>query len=133
MVDQILNEQRYDLLDEFMTDNVEFYGTGPTITGLTALKKWFAMFGNAFPDWHTTINDMVAEGDKVAVRIFSSGTHQGELESIPATGKAITQSAIVIYRLINGKIVEGRLETDSMKMMQQMGLIPSPPSSKKAT
>ena len=59
----------------------------------------------------TTIHDMVAEGDKVAVRITSNGTHLGDFQAISATGKPYTQHAIVIYRLTNGKIVEGRLQT----------------------
>jgi predicted ester cyclase len=69
---------------------------------------------------------MVAEGDKVAARITSSGTHQGDFEGLPATGKPYTQNAIVIYRLTNGKIAEARLQTDTMSMMQQLGLIPAP-------
>jgi len=125
-IEQILNNQRYDLIDEFFVDTVELHGTGPSIIGRTALVEVYATFFAAFPDWHTTIDDMVAEGDKVVVRITSNGTHQGEMQGIPATGKPYTQNAIVIYRLTNGKIVEGRLQTDMLSMMQQLGLMPAP-------
>jgi steroid delta-isomerase-like uncharacterized protein len=124
-IDQVLNNQRRDLIDEFLVDTVELHGTGPAIVGLPAVVAWYAAFATAFPDWHTTIDEMVAEGDKVVARITSNGTHQGEMQGIPATGKPYTQNAIVIYRLTNGKIVEARLQTDMLSMMQQLGLMPA--------
>ena len=125
-IEQVLNNQRHDLIDEFLVESVELHGVGPSIFGRTALVEFYTTFFAAFPDWHTTIDDMVAEGDKVVVRITSNGTHKGEMQGIPATGKPYTQHAIVIYRLTNGKIVEGRLQTDMMSMMQQLGLMPAP-------
>jgi len=125
-IGQVLNNQRLDLIDEFLVESVELHGVGPSITGRTALVEFYTMFFAAFPDWHTTIDDMVAEGDKVVVRITSNGTHLGDYQAIPATKKPYTQNAIVIYRLTNGKIVEGRLQTDMLSMMQQLGLMPTP-------
>jgi steroid delta-isomerase-like uncharacterized protein len=124
-IEQILNNQRLDLIDEFFVDTVELHGVGPGIIGRTALVEFYAMFGAAFPDWHTAIDDMVAEGDRVVVRYTATSTHQGEFRGIPATGKPYTQNAIVIYRLTNGKIVEARLQTDMLSMMQQLGLRPT--------
>jgi steroid delta-isomerase-like uncharacterized protein len=125
-IEQVLNNKRHDLIDEFLDDTIEFHGTGPSIIGQKAVVEWYAMFAAAFPDWHTTIDDMVAEGDKVVLRITSTGTHLGEMQGIPATGKPITQYAIAIYRLTNGKIAEARLQTDNLSMMQQMGLMADP-------
>jgi predicted ester cyclase len=125
-IEQILNNQHHDLIDEFLVESVELHGVGPSIIGRTALVEFYTMFFAAFPDWHTTIDDMVAEGDKVVVRITSNGTNLGDYQAISATGKPYTQHAIVIYRLTNGKIVEGRLQTDMMSMMQQLGLMPAP-------
>lgn len=125
-IEQILNNQQHDLVDEFFVDTVELHGVGPSIIGRSAVVEWLAMFAAAFPDWHTTIDDMVAEGDKVVVRTTSNGTHQGEFEGLPATGKPLTQYSITIFRLTNGKIVEARLQTDMLSMMQQLGLIPTP-------
>jgi steroid delta-isomerase-like uncharacterized protein len=125
-IEQVLNNQRHDLIDEFLADSVEFHGTGPSVIGLTAVVEWLTMFAAAFPDWHTTIDDVVAEGDRVVVRITSNGTHQGEMQGLPATGRPYTQYAIIIYRLTNGKIVEARLQTDMLSMMQQLDLIPAP-------
>ena len=125
-IEQVINEHRYDLVDEFFVDTVEFHGVGPSIIGRDAAAEWYAMFGAAFPDWHMTINDMIAEGDKVVVRYTATGTHQGEFQGIPATGKPFTQYTIIIYLLSNGKIVEARLQTDMLSMMQQLGLMPAP-------
>jgi len=125
-IDQILNDQRLDLIDEFFVDNVELHGVGPGIIGRTALAEFYAMFSAAFPDWHTVIDDMVAEGDKVVVRYTAASTHKGEFRGIPATGKSYTQNTIVIYRLTNGKIAEGWLLNDNLRMMQQLGVIPGP-------
>jgi steroid delta-isomerase-like uncharacterized protein len=124
-IEQFVNDQRHDLVDEFLVDTVELHGPGPSIIGRNAVVEWYVMFSGAFPDWQTTIDEMVAEGDKVVVRITSNGTHQGEMQGIPATGKPVTQNAITIYRLTNGKIVEGRLQTDNLSMMQQLGLMPT--------
>lgn len=123
--EQVINEKRYDLADEFLVDSVEFHGVGPSVIGRKAVAEFYAMFGAAFPDWHTTIDDIVAEGDKVVVRTTSNGTHQGEFQGIPATGKPFTQYMINIIRLTNGKIVEARLQTDMLSMMQQLGLMPT--------
>ena len=125
-IEQVINEQRYDLADEFFVDTVELHGVGSGISGRTALAEFYATFGAAFPDWYMTIDDMVAEGDKVVVRYTANGTHRGEFQGIPATGKPYTQNAIVIYQLTNGKIVEGWLQTDMLSMMQQVGLMPAP-------
>jgi steroid delta-isomerase-like uncharacterized protein len=125
-IEQIVNNQRNDLVDEFFVDTVELHGPGPGINGRAALGEYYATFAAAFPDWHTRINDMVAEGDKVVVRYTATSTHQGEFRGIPATGKPYTQDAIAIYRLTNGKIVEGWVQTDLLSMMQQLGLMPTP-------
>ncbi|MDX1415300.1 MAG: ester cyclase [Candidatus Promineifilaceae bacterium] len=124
--DQIINNQRHDLLEEFLDENTAFHGPGPSYVGLAALKEWFAMYAAALPDLHTTIHDIIAEGNSVVLRYTGKGTHLGEMQGIPATGKTYTQQAIVIYHLSNGKIVEGWVQTDLLSMMQQLGLMPAP-------
>ena len=84
------------------------------------------MFLAAFPDLHVTIEDVVAEGDRVVVRTTYTGTHQADLQGIPATGKTVSESAITIFRLANGKIAEGWLVADNLGLMQQLGVIPAP-------
>ena len=126
-LDQVLNEQRHDLAEEFLAETVEFHGPGQSFIGLSEVTAWFAMLASAFPDWQATIIDMVAEGDKVVVRLNNKGTHQGEIPGIPpATDKTINQESIVMYHLTNGKIDEGRNFIDNLTFMQQLGVIPAP-------
>ena len=124
-IEQILNEQRLDLAEEFLTENIELHGSGIP-PGLEVVKQWFATFAAAFPDGYTTIEDMVAEGDRVVARTAFNGTHQGEMQGIPVTGKSVSIPSITIFRLDNGKIAEGWLVSDDLGMMQQLGVIPGP-------
>ena len=79
----------------------------------------------AFPDLKGSIDDMIAEGDKVAVRFTIQGTHQGVFRDIAPTGKRITVSGLEIDRCAGGKFVETWLISDRLGMMQQLGAIPS--------
>lgn len=124
--EQIMNNKRYDLIDEFFVETVELHGVGPGISGRTAAVEMYTTLFAAFPDWHLAIDDIFAEEDKVAVRYTATGTNQDSFQGIPATGKLYTQKAIVIYHLTNGKIVEGWVQTDMLSMMQQLGLMPAP-------
>ena len=84
------------------------------------------MFRAAFPDLHVTIDDLVAEGEMVAVRATMTGTHQGELMGMPPTGKQVNFQFISIEHLRGGKVVERWEQADMMGMMQQLGMGPSP-------
>ena len=94
--------------------------------GLEGTKQLVTMYRNAFPDVHFTIDEQIAEGDKVMTRWTAHGTHQGELAGIPATGKSSTVTGIVVDRLVNGKIAESWGIFDEFGMMQQLGVIPTP-------
>lgn len=85
-----------------------------------------AMFYTGFPDLHHTIDDQVAEGDKVATRLTFHGTHLGDFQGIPPTGKEVTFSAIVIDKYRDGKMVEHWSMSDTLGLMQQLGVIPQP-------
>ena len=76
------------------------------VTGLTGMRQVVEMSRNAIPDMRGTIEELVAEGDKVACRYSGHGTHEGELMGVAATGKAISVTGICIYRIANGKIQE---------------------------
>ena len=82
---------------------------------------------SAFPDFAPTLEDQIAEGDKVANRVvFHAGTHKGDFQGIPPTGKPVTITAITIDRVAGGKIVEHWIEFDALGMMQQLGAVPAP-------
>lgn len=86
---------------------------------------------DAFPDMHVTIDDMIAEGDKVAARVTMTGTHKGEFMGIPPTNKKVTISLIFIDRFAGGKIVEDHGEYNALDLMRQLGLpVPTPKKEK---
>ena len=115
-----------DILDEFLApDFVErnpFPGMAPTREGW---KQVFLGFVTGAPGYHV-VEDLVAEGDKVAGRITAYGTHEGELFGVPRTGKPIRVSGIAVWRIRDGRIVEHWHETDGLGLMQQLGVLPAP-------
>jgi steroid delta-isomerase-like uncharacterized protein len=105
-LEQVFNEGRHDLVEEFLVEGIEFHGAG-IAPGLAAAEEWVAMLAAAFPEQHVTIDDVIAEGDRVVVRTTLNGTHQGEMQGNPATGNPVNQPSITIFRLAKGKIAEG--------------------------
>lgn len=94
--------------------------------GREGAKQVFNMFRAAFPDLHFTVEDQVAEGDKVVSRLTVRGTHRGQFQGIPPTGKTVTVGLIDIFRIAGGKGVERWGQMDSMGLMQQLGAVPQP-------
>jgi len=116
------NERRPEILDELQTSDVVNYGTSMKINNLKEYKQVYGMFLSAFHDTHLTIEEIVAEGDRVMTRVLFSGVQQGALEGIPATGKPVTISIFTVFRLVNGKIAEEWEIYDDLGMMQQLGM-----------
>jgi steroid delta-isomerase-like uncharacterized protein len=83
-------------------------------------------FRRAFPDATFTVQDMVAEGDRVAVRLTMRGTHLGEMNGLPPTGRRVTVTGISIERVADGRIVEGWNQNDALGLLQQLGALPQP-------
>lgn len=85
------------------------------------LDYWFS----AFPDASVSVEDLIAEADRVVARVTSSGTHGGEFMGSPATGKRISVQEVDIFRIENGKIAEAWAAVDFFGMLTQLGLLPS--------
>ena len=125
ITEELWNKRNLALADELIDTNWVMHGTGGMeFKGREGFKQFFTTFTTAFPDFHVTIDDMVAEGDKVACRLTTRGTHKGDLMGIAPTGKQITVTGILISRVAGGKEVEGFLVNDQLGMMQQMGVVP---------
>jgi steroid delta-isomerase-like uncharacterized protein len=123
--EKVFNEKRLDLADEFVSpDYIHHGGLAEPASGLEASKQRWAMFFAAIPDLCSAVEDVVAEGDKVAVRWMAEGTHGGDLAGMPPTGKRFRTSGISIYRLAGGKVAEQWENFDVLGMMQQLGVIP---------
>lgn len=88
-------------------------------------KRFVEMYRNAFPDLRITVEDLVAEGDKVLTCWTARGTHQGEFMGIPPSGNRVEFTGISIDRIEGGKFVESWSNYDALGMMQQIGAVPS--------
>ncbi len=121
------NAHNVGVMDELFTEDFgEHTPLGPPTNGRDMVKQSLRGVFTALPDLRVTIDDMIAEGDKVVVRFTSQATHQGDLMGIPATGKPVTTTTITILRFVDGKIAEDWVETDMLGMMRQLGVIPAP-------
>jgi predicted ester cyclase len=129
MVDETFNRGNIGLVDEFLSpDFVEREVLPPGIpSGREGVKLLAAMLHSAFPDFQATIEDIVAEGDKVVIRQTWTGTHMGEFMGIPETGNSVSFGVIDILRIAGGKCVEHWGQMDNMALMQQLGVIPAEP------
>jgi steroid delta-isomerase-like uncharacterized protein len=128
-LEEVWNKGNLAVLDEIIAKDHVNSGPG-TIPGLPngpeGTKQLVTTYRNAFPDIRFTIDEQIAEGDKVVMRWTAQGTHQGELAGLPATGKSTTVTGIALYRIANGKIAESWLIFDQFGMLQQLGVIPVP-------
>jgi len=125
--EEVVNKGNLAVIDELVAatfvDHATFPGAAPDREGY---KQFFAAVHSAFPDFHSTLEDMIAEGDKVVQRFTVRGTHKGEWMGIAPTGKQIEVGGIAIHRLAGGKIVEDWASMDMLSMMQQLGVAPPP-------
>jgi steroid delta-isomerase-like uncharacterized protein len=92
-------------------------------TGAQALKEVFATLHRAFPDLHITVEDLIAEGDKVVSRNSVTGTHHGQYMGLPPTGKTVAYNEILVCRFVNSRIAETWGIVDVFSQMQQLGVI----------
>jgi steroid delta-isomerase-like uncharacterized protein len=121
-----------DIMDEVLAD--DFVAHAPAEPGHDAetqsrerLKEEITRNRAAFPDLTFNLEDMIAEGDTVAIRWTATGTHEGPLMDLPPTGKQVTLKGMNFLRFEDGKIAEDWVIWDSMSMMQQLGIGPDGP------
>lgn len=117
-----------DIVDDLYAPDFVGYITGlpEPVRGREAQKSLIAAFFTAFPDLHETPEELIAEGDKVVIRESYRGTHQGDFQGIPPTGKQVTFTSVDIYRFAGGKIVEVWSQIDLLSLLQQLGVVPAP-------
>ena len=119
------NKRNLDIFDELVAP--DYFDHVFQQQGRENLKQLFTMAFEAFPDWYEAIEDIIAEGDKVWVRVKATGTHTGEWNLfgalLPPTGKKITMMMVFIWRVVNGKLVEGWEVDDNLEFLRQLGVI----------
>ena len=122
VIEEGLNKRNFSLINDTYLDCVYRSPVTGEIRG-EALKQFIKSVLVAFPDARYTVEDQLADGDKVFTRWSWTGTHKGELMGIALTGKPVRISGMVIDRIVDGKIVEEWEEWDAFGMMQQLGVV----------
>jgi predicted ester cyclase len=118
------NKKDLGLLDEFLSsDYVDGRNTHFEVRGLEHYKQWYAGVYKGFPDYNETIEDIIAEGDKVCVRLKITATHTGEYLGLAPTGKKVIILATQIWSIIDGTVVEGWGVADSLDAYRQLGVV----------
>jgi steroid delta-isomerase-like uncharacterized protein len=128
MIEEAWNKGNLAVVEEIVAPS--YIGHDPSypmpIQGSDGFKQYVSMTRTAFPDFRITVEDLIAEGDKVVGRITVRGTNTGSVMGMPPTGKQVTISGIFIRRLAGGRFVEGWDAPDTLSLMQQLGVIPTP-------
>lgn len=122
--EEMWNQRNVDVVDELATEDMLNHAAPPDRQrGRQSLKDVVRMFESAFPDFCYEVEDVISEGDKMAVRDVFTGTHEGDFMGIPATGNHVTMEAIHIFRFENGRIAEHWVARDDLGMMRQLGVV----------
>ena len=124
---EVINGRNLALATELVTEDVVYHDAPPGLPpGREGYLAFTQLFLDAFPDLQLTVEDLLAEGDRVAARVRGRGTHQGELMGIAPTGRRFEAAGITIIRLQDGKIAEEWEQIDMLGILQQLGVIPAP-------
>jgi steroid delta-isomerase-like uncharacterized protein len=126
-LNELWNENRVNVADEiFAADYVRHEGEAP-VRGPDGIRRLRALYASAFPDLRFREDDLLADGDRVAVRWTATGTHMGTFLGVPATGRRGTASGSDFFRLIDGRIVESWPCFDYLVLLKQLGAPPITP------
>jgi predicted ester cyclase len=127
LVEEVINQGRMTTIDELIAADAVDHSLPPGLPpGREGVKLFLGMIRAAFPDIHETIEDTLAEGDRVVTRSTWRGTHQGAFLGIAPTGKQVSVTGIDISRVASGKFVEHWQAADNLGLLQQLGVIPPP-------
>ena len=118
---EVWNAWSSHALEELISPDITFRGSiGAAVNGIAEFQQYVNRIRAAFPDFHNHIEELIAEGEKVAARLTYTGTHRGELLGFPATGNKITYSGIAIFEFAGSKIVRGYVLGDTETLKRQL-------------
>jgi predicted ester cyclase len=124
--EEVFNNKRLAAIDEFLAPDLIDHTLPPSLPPtIEGSKQAISMYLKAFPDLRATIDDLVAEGDKVVCRFTSHGTQRGAFGALPSMGRRVHISSYLIARVRDGKIVEMWGLDDQLAMLRQLGVIPA--------
>jgi steroid delta-isomerase-like uncharacterized protein len=125
-IDEVFVQGRLDAVDELAAADFVPHSWPSVKPGVESLKQAVKRVSAGLSDVSMKIEDMIAEGDKVAVRLTAHGKHDGEFMGLPATGKGYTISETHIFRVRDGKVTEHWRDADMLGLMRQLGALPEP-------
>ena len=127
LIEEAFNEGRYETIDELVASSFTQHDPSSPVPveGVDGLRGFIDVYRTSFPDLKVTIEEQIAEGDRVATRWSAIGTHQADLMGISATGKQATVTGITIDTIADGKIVESYNNWDTLGLLQQLGVVPT--------
>ena len=128
VIEEIFGQGRIESVDELLSEDFTRHNAGPTPNGRQGMKDTIARVSKGLADARMTIEDMIAEGDRVAVRLTSEARQVGEFMGLPPSGKTYRIGEIHIFRIEDGRVAEHWHEADFLGMMRQLGAMPTPGS-----
>ena len=123
-LDELWNRSNFGLVDQLLASDYDGHSS-TVIRGPEGAMEFVPRLRKAFPNFQFSILDQIAEEDKVATRWTIRGRHEGEFQGIPPSGKQIEMTGITIFRIANGKLIEGWTNEDVLGMLQQLGAVPT--------
>jgi len=119
--EEMWNRWDFALADEMIGEGVIFRGSlGVDVQGRESFKEYMRAVRQAFPDFHNHVEELIAENDRVVARLTYTGTHRGELFGIGATGRRVSYVGVALFRISEGRIVEGWVLGDIHGLMRQL-------------
>ncbi len=128
LVNEFQNDGNLDVVEEIYSPDYQFHGgptSGEALSVYERIKNNNVRVRTAMPDFHIAIDDIFTSGDKVALRNTWSGTHSGDFAGVPATGKHVSVTSNIIYRISDGKIAEAWAQNNLLSFLQQVGAAPT--------
>ena len=127
LYEEVWNQRKLELINEIISPShaIQAPNVAGTAVGPEAYKRQVLRFLAGYPDLRWTIEDLIAEGDKVVACWSMSGTHKGEYLGVPATNKNVSVDGITIHHITNGKIMDTYSNYDALGMMQQLVVAPA--------
>jgi steroid delta-isomerase-like uncharacterized protein len=132
LVEELWNQHNETVINEIYDDKCLQNEAGARFEGRAGARQFFKTYLTALPDLHCAIEELMGEGDRVALRWRCTGTHKGDLQGIAPTGRKVDVSGTAVYRLANGRIVEEHNVWDTLLMMQQIGAVGQPGQARSA-
>lgn len=133
LIEEVWSQGNFAVVDELIASDYLGHSSTPgaesakgETLGREGYRQFYTALRQAFPDLQVTVEDQIAEGDRVVTRWTARGTHQGEFRGIPPSGKHGVISGITIDRVANGKVVECWTNADDLGMMRLLGVVPVP-------